>query len=130
MTIDDRFWSSRLEWSVRALAQPKEVQETLFPGFVCVADELALDFEESLQGCDGAQPRLATIVREAVRELDKHLEQMSGPDNSSLWTDEALARSAEWERVRELARVVVGRAGWPTSPPDPNRQLYVGPPAS
>jgi hypothetical protein len=37
----------RLEWSMRALAQPPGVQSRLFPEFVECADELALEFDES-----------------------------------------------------------------------------------
>ncbi len=35
----------RLKHSLQALAMPAEVQLTLFPDFVCKADELALDFD-------------------------------------------------------------------------------------
>ena len=40
----------RFEWSVRDLAQPSDIQSSLFPGFVCVPDELALEFDEWRKG--------------------------------------------------------------------------------
>ena len=36
----------RFEWSVRALAQPAEIQLGLDPDFVWVPDELAFEFDE------------------------------------------------------------------------------------
>ncbi len=39
---------NQLQRAITALAQPAEVQLSLFPDFVCKADELALDFEDDL----------------------------------------------------------------------------------
>ncbi len=36
----------RLKHSLQALAMPAEVQLSLYPDFVCKADELALDFDQ------------------------------------------------------------------------------------
>lgn len=122
-----RHWRTRLEWSVRALAQPGDVQACLFPAFTCVADELALVFEESLRGAESIGLTLADVVLEALRKLDGQLERMSAPQNAAFWADEALTSSEEWARVRALALDVAQLAGWPLSPPEPNPQVYVGP---
>lgn len=125
MIAESKEWESRLEWSVRALAQPKVVQEALFPEFVCLADELALDFEESLRGFQAGSAQLGERFSEAVLRLDAQLEKMSGPKNAEMWTDEALADSPEWATVRELAVAVAEIAGWPTSSPGPSKHVYV-----
>ena len=122
-----RHWRARLEWSVRALAQPSKVQIGLFPDFACIADELALVFEESLRGAEAIGLPLSDLVSEALRKLDGQLERMSGPQNATFWTDEALTSSEEWARVRALAIDAAQLAGWPLSPPEQNPQVYVGP---
>ncbi len=37
-------------------------------------------------------------------ELDTLLEEMSGPERASLWTDGALRHADEWRLVRQKAR--------------------------
>ena len=37
--------AEQLKWSLPALALPAEVQLRLFPEFVCIGDELVLDFD-------------------------------------------------------------------------------------
>ncbi|EGT5679717.1 hypothetical protein AGJ42_20940, partial [Cronobacter dublinensis subsp. dublinensis] len=43
---------NRIEWITRAIAQPYIVQKNLFPGFVNVADELAIEWELALEDID------------------------------------------------------------------------------
>lgn len=124
----EQHWRSRIEWIVRALAQPKDVQASLFPSFVCLADELALEFEECLSGLRAARAPLDAGVEQALNDLDRQLEMMSGPSHPEFWTDEALETAAEWGRVRELAHAVLTKAAWPCTSPGPTEQVYVGPP--
>ena len=117
----------RLEWSVRGLAQMAELQMTLFPGFVCVADELAVDFDEQWRKFAGRATVFTCEQANAIAALDRKLESMSGPDHAELWTDDALRDSSEWEEVRDLAQLVIETSGWSMSPPPTDRALYVGP---
>jgi hypothetical protein len=122
----------RLQWSVRALAQPPEIQEKLFPDFACKTDELALDFDQwwkAFQEC-GATGRLTQEQAALMRELDQQIERMSEPEHESLWIDEALQGAPEWDRVRELARNLLVLLGWPLDPPPSGRGLYVATGAS
>lgn len=119
-------WPARLEWSVRALAQPKSVQETLFPGFVCVPDELALEFDESLRGFRETGLRLPDDASDAILALDRQLEAMSGAEHSDLWNQESLAHSSDWQMIRALAQRVVVLMQWPAAPPPPSGHIYVG----
>jgi hypothetical protein len=118
----------RFEWSVRALAQPAEVQLKLYPSFVCHADELALEFDECRQL---AQPMLAGRLDQRqgqlIETLDSYLQSISGQVNAELWTEEAMRTSAEWERVRGLANEILAAMGWSTSPPPLDRgAIYIG----
>lgn len=79
----------------------------MFPGFVEVADELALNFEEGLKpyvDIPGGLDIFTVAQRAALLDLDDYLTRMSGLDNLHNWTMEALADSTKWETVRNLAR--------------------------
>ena len=74
MTVIDK-----LIWSVRALAQPASVQRKLFPAFVVVADELALEFEEHYPPALAASRDLWSGDQlSKLRALEQRLEAMSG----------------------------------------------------
>jgi len=121
--------SLRFEWSVRALAQEAETQMTLFPSFACVADELALEFEECLIGFTAAGRLSALHVDQSrlLTELDAKLTAMSGPLHASLWTDEAMRVAPEWADLRAAAKALLDAMGWSRLPPPGERYLYVGP---
>ena len=126
MTDDDLL--QRLKWSISALAQPAEVQKKLFPPFVCVSDELALEFDEFHQQLRRRRT-LPPASRELLLQIDEALEQMSGVHQQEMWTDQALQTAAEWERVRALARELITQMNWSPKPPPLERNLYVGPDA-
>ena len=119
---------TRLEWAVSALSQPYEIQEQLFPEFVEVADELALNWEEAmgpyLNVADGLDI-FTTVQRAALFALDDCLMRMSGRDKLDNWTLKALAESTDWETVRNLATQVLAAMKWSLSPPPVNSDLYV-----
>ena len=119
-------WLSRFQWSVRALAQPKAVQATLFPDVVALADELALEFEECHEGVRAAGISFPEEVLAAIGELDRQLEAMSSANHPEFWTDESLDSAEEWQCVRRLALHVLEKMGWPNSSPGRTSQIYVG----
>ncbi len=112
----------RLRESVQALAQPPEAQRALFPDFVVLGDELALDFDEALRAhrrdADPPSPHQAA----ALGELDDHLSALSGPAHLDFWEDPSDPR---WEHVRALAARVLDAFGWPHAPPPRNGAVYV-----
>ena len=119
---------NRLEWAIRALSQPYEIQEALFPDFVEVADELALTFEEAMRpyiDCPSGLDMLTTAQRAALSNLDNCLMRMSGQENLHNWTMEAFVDSIEWATLRNLARQVLIVMNWPLSPPLRNSDIYV-----
>lgn len=122
---------SRLEWIVRALSQPHDVQERLFPNFVEVADELALNWEEALSPYLNVCGGFGTFTAEqkaALLNVDNYLMLMSGKDNAHLWTMEALENSAEWNIVRDLAMQILVLMKWPMTLPPDSSDIYVGSP--
>ncbi len=104
-------------------------QRELFPGFVVVADELALDFEEKYRELPCDTSLFTSEQAQAVEALDKALEAMSGPGHEELWTVEALDRLPKWDHIRQLAGQVIRAMGWSDAAPPPNRAIYVGPDA-
>ena len=120
----------RFEWSVRALAQPAHVQLGLYPDFVCVADELVLEFDEWRQkildspvASNWSEGRMRMID-----ELDQQIVRMSEEHDEDLWTERALVERGEWGRIRELAERLVQEMNWSSEPPPRDRDLFVGPP--
>lgn len=75
-------------------------------GVAPLADELALELHDQVllidrmveSGC------LNREDAEAARRLDALLARMSGAENASLWTSDALSTRSEWEDVRHQAR--------------------------
>jgi hypothetical protein len=119
-----------LKWELQSLAQPAEVQLSLFdPKFAHnVPDELALSLDDILR------PALTTYgedltedQRESLCRLDVYLRDMSGQHNADLWTVDALRTSDRWNTVRELARHCLDSLGWDfeVPPRDGERQFRV-----
>lgn len=118
--------NQHFEWSVRALAQAPEVQRGLFPDFVEVADQLALDFDEALRAVRSTSVPWTPGQTSLVETLDRALEAMSGPQHTALWTMHALEHSAEWAELRGLAQKALRLFGWPQTSPPTNRGIFVG----
>ena len=115
----------RMMWSVQALAAPADVQRMLFPDFVCVPDELALEFDEAFREyASGAEPPPVCLT-----QLDNKLAMMSGQENKELWEEPALAHAREWDEVRVLAKHALDDLRWPATSPPLDRNFYVGPPS-
>ncbi len=95
-------------WSLQALAMDTDVQRSLFPDFVCKADELALDYGHWFEV---ARSRFASDFTNgqlhALHVINLRLEAMSrlGPEfDAGLWTEAALGSRLEWAELRSLSR--------------------------
>ena len=97
---------ARLREVLQRLAEGAEQQSAYLQsqGFR-TADELALEFDDSLHAVDTLVDAglLTADGARLVRDLDRELATMSGMENEALWTLEALGERSEWEAVRELA---------------------------
>lgn len=114
-----------LERAVLALAQPAEVQLGLFPDFVPTADELALSFEDGLYELAGHEDEFAADQLDAVDALNALLIGISGQQNASFWTDEALVSHPIWEEIRTAARHTAAAFGWELRVPDLSGAIFI-----
>jgi len=115
----------QLQYSIVCLAQPAEFQLSLFPDFVCKADELALNFEDGLYELVGHENEVTDNQRLALDGLDHLLSEMSKAGNSEVWTDEAVRTHPMWNEVRLKAKVVADAFHWDTQELPPNGATYV-----
>lgn len=112
----------RLCHAIQALAQPADVQRSLFPAFVVVGDELAEELGDALVDFENGGAALSPSQAGAIRELDGYLDALSGPANLDFWDDPADAR---WERARRLAASALAAFGWPNLCPPRDGAVYV-----
>jgi hypothetical protein len=127
MQGEETEWSLvRLKWAVQALALPANEQRGLFPSFVWVGDELALDFHECRETAlkDYA---LTDDQLSALESLDVTLSKMTAENNMELWDGPGVDHP-RWEEVRETAKDALKRLGWNQDTPPKDRAIYVGPP--
>jgi hypothetical protein len=120
-------WSlDQLKWSLQAIALPVDDRRQLFPSFVWVGDELALDFS---LWCENASKKHA-FTRErlaALAAIDAVLSKMTQENNMEFW-DEPGVDHPRWCQVREIAKEALIRFGWCLAWPPKDRSIYVGPP--
>ena|SRR5688500_10769983 len=116
----------RLIIALRALAGPAEAQLARFPEFVVKADELALDFADAhLLFAQCQQLEFTRAQRDAVADVDQLLDQMSGPERSALWTEQALREAPEWDSVRNAAKRALRQLGYADGPVPPSDATYI-----
>ncbi|ELY4112520.1 hypothetical protein SMY46_004262 [Cronobacter turicensis] len=117
---------NRIEWITRAIAQPYIVQKNLFPGFVNVADELAIEWELALEDIDHLN--FTEEQKLSLKNLDDFMLSISGESNIQYWNDEALCNSNEWKKMRALADNIIAIMGWDDMPPPRNNGIYINNP--
>ena len=120
---------NQLKWSLQALALPADQQVQLFPSFVWVGDELALDFYERRESAL-KEHHFTLSQLSALTELEAVLSKMGAETNMDLWEEgAALSRYPQWQEVRERAHQALEQFGWSLEVPPKNRGvIYVGPP--
>lgn len=118
--------AAELRRCVQALAQPAGVQLSLFPGFVVVGDELAIQFADALYAYRMSRPPTEPNQAESLEQLEHYLTKLSGTGEESFWLDRtAFASDVRWQRIRELARHVLAAFDWPDEPPPRDGSTYV-----
>jgi hypothetical protein len=117
----------RLKFAVQAITQPFEIQKQLFPEFVCVADELALEWEMAMDDLRFQSGNVLTEnQKSAIENLDKYMESISGSAHIQYWCDEALHYSLEWKTMRKLAYKILVEMGWKQEiPPIITDRIYI-----
>lgn len=110
---------NRFEKLVQALkllaARPEQLRQ-LFPDFVDVPDELALELDHWLVfGVDFVSQGLVSEEQlHDVQSIDDVFEAFSGRQDSQFWTMEAVASSEVWEQLRQKAKSILASMGIPT----------------
>jgi hypothetical protein len=109
----------RLRAALQALAQPASSQVSLFPDFVVVPDELALEFDDWFRVATTPElvPELTKAQCAALGAIDEQFARMS--DDPEVWSEEALAGNRDWDEVRSLACRALAEFGWQAELPAP-----------
>lgn len=115
---------NKIKWITQSFAQPYDVQKRLFPDFVNVADQLAVEWEIALDEIDNSQ--LSDCQKQAFKALDDYMLSISGPTNLKYWNDDALCHSDEWNKMRKLAKAILDVMGWDNTVPPESGAIYVG----
>lgn len=110
----------QLEWILQVLSQEAEIQIQFYPDFVCIPDELALDFEHWSKRVMQNR-KLSDKQKSSLEIIDKYFDEFK----EDLWTLESLKSSDEWNNIRALARQSLSVFGWPVEIPSDNRSYYV-----
>jgi hypothetical protein len=116
----------RLKHSIQLLACPPQVQLQMLPDFVVKADELALDFDLWREVVlHNFRSELTTDQISSIDSIDRILSDLTdmGPEH---WTDDAVLKSEEWNRIRALAAVALESFGWAREMPPSHADEYVG----
>lgn len=115
---------NRIKWITQSFAQPYEIQKMLFPDFINVADQLAVEWEIALDEVNDCQ--LTDSQRQAIKRLDDYMLSISGIANIKHWNDDALCYSDEWNEMRILAKVILDVMGWDNVVPPESGVIYIG----
>lgn len=118
---------NKIKWITQAIAQPCEVQKSLFPDFVNVADNLAVEWEMALDELN--DPLVASSFTSeqklAIKQLDDYMLSISGAPNIQYWNNDALCQCAEWKNMREMAMAILLIMGWEITVPAKPVALYI-----
>lgn len=106
---------TRFRWSLQALAAPADIQLELFPGHLWKVDELAIEFDQWYQVIKKRRALFTPQQQKMLENLNRKLDDISGPENVHYWFEETLRTDAVWEEIRSLAREVLHSLGWPTN---------------
>ena len=111
----------QLQWALQALAQPAEIQISMFPPYVVIADELALEFSHWLQFVISSSRSLLTDTQvKTLESLDDFIADSKGSDDADHWTVLALRSDPFWSRIRSLACDALVILDWPVALPPIN----------
>jgi hypothetical protein len=120
---EDEMAFLQLKLALQALAQPAEIQATLFPDWVAVPDELALDFDNCYHATI-LRDQLTDAQRLRLAAVDRLLGSMSDGNSSETWGRAALVSSSQWRTVRELAIEALRSMNWELDKPTSGRSQH------
>ncbi|TPG54595.1 hypothetical protein [Sphingomonas glacialis] len=116
---------NQLQRAVIALAQPADIQLSLFPDFVRKADELALDFEDGLYEMVGHEGQFSEQQRGAIDALDALILSKIGEQHAAFWNETAVREHPFWEQIRIAAKDAAATFGWDLQSVPSSEAVYV-----
>jgi len=122
MSAANKQWIfERTKQALQLLACPAETQIKLIPSFACVTDELALDLDHWTEVVlDNFRCELTEEQISSLTAIDQKFDLLSRGGiefSEEFWTEDALRKSAEWEKIRQMAKEALHRFGWPVETP-------------
>ena len=114
---------NKIKWIAQVIAQPYEIQKSLFPDFANVADELAVEWEGALDELNITS--ITDEQRSVIKKLDDYMLSISGPANIQYWNNTALCKSVEWQRMREMAIDILSIMHWEKIIPAKPKAIYI-----
>lgn len=114
---------NKIKWIAQVIAQPYEIQKSLFPDFANVADELAVEWEGALDVLNITS--ITDEQRSVIKKLDDYMLSISGPANIQYWNNTALCKSVEWQRMREMAIDILSIMHWEKTVPAKPKAIYI-----
>ena len=114
---------NKIKWIAQVIAQPYEIQKSLFPDFANVADELAVEWEGALDELNITS--ITDEQRGVIKKLDDYMLSISGPANIQYWNNTALCKSVEWQRMREMAIDILSIMHWEKTVPAKPKAIYI-----
>lgn len=122
-----RYYMNKIKWVTQAIAQPCEIQKSLFPDFANIADELAVEWEMALNELNDSQVAslFSSEQKLAVKNLDDYMLSISGAANIQYWNNDALCRSVEWQKMRKMAIDILRIMNWENVVPAKADALYI-----
>lgn len=114
---------NKIKWIAQVIAQPYEIQKSLFPDFANVADELAVEWEGALDELNITS--ITDEQRSVIKKLDDYMLSISGPANIQYWNNTALCKSVEWQRMREMAIDILSIMHWGKTVPAKPKAIYI-----
>lgn len=118
---------NKIKWVTQAIAQPCEIQKSLFPDFANIADELAVEWEMALDELNDplVASSLTSEQKLALKKLDDYMLSISGAANIQYWNNDALCRSVEWQKMRKMAIDILRIMNWENVVPAKADALYI-----
>lgn len=115
----------KIKWITQAIAQPSHIQKSLFPDFVNVADQLAVEWEVAFNESEQMKAELTEQQISMIKRLDDYMDSISGADNIRYWSNDTLSQSSEWDNMRRMAEAVLTVMGWDNAVPPKDGDVYV-----
>lgn len=116
----------RFRRSLQALAAPADIQLQLIPDYLWGVDELAIEFDQWYQVIKRRRTMFSKRQRSILEDLNKKLDEISGPENLRYWMEDTVRNDIAWEDIRLLAKNALDAMGWPLENPLKKRSEIPG----